>query len=243
MRVFLIVIKIIFSIFGVIWNAIVGIINGLISLINSHIRKKNDQISRGVTEIKQSNYDQLLPAGSNAENMIITGGNKLIRANWIAQITANSYAQGYPVIIIHGGNDYLKNALMSKISSSSLDFIDENTPLYEPFYKQTSKEISKFLIDSATTDYDLKKNAMYYINGMCDFLHFKKIKPTLSSFNKCPHMHLFDKIDGLVLNGCITDVQGQEIKSKLMMGQSEQIKIEALINDLYDQFAPILNKT
>ena len=90
MRVFLIVIKIIFSIFGVIWNAIVGIINGLISLINSHIRKKNDQISRGVTEIKQSNYDQLLPAGSNAENMIITGGNKLIRANWIAQITANS---------------------------------------------------------------------------------------------------------------------------------------------------------
>lgn len=243
MRTFFIVMKIICSILGLIWNAIVGIINWFISLFNGYVRKKNDQIARGVTELKQSTIDNLLPSGTQVENTVISGANKSVRADWIAQIVANSYYQGFPVVVLHEGNSQLHRTISSQLSASDVSFIDQNQPQYEPFYKYSAKEISKFLLDSATPDYDLKKNAIYYVDGMCEFLRCKKIQPTLNSFNKCPHMQLFDKVDGLVLNGTINDTQGQAIKSKLMMGQSEQIKIETLISDLFDQFEPILNKS
>ena len=58
MRTFLIVMKIIFSIFGIIWNCFVKLINMIISAWNKYVRARNDRINRGVTEIKSSTYDR-----------------------------------------------------------------------------------------------------------------------------------------------------------------------------------------
>lgn len=61
MRTFLIVMKIIFIIFGIIWNCFVKLINMIILAWNKYVRARNDRINRGVTEIKSSTYDSLLP--------------------------------------------------------------------------------------------------------------------------------------------------------------------------------------
>lgn len=242
MQTFLIVTKILSSILGFIWNSIVKIVNFFISLYNKYVRKKNDRINRGVTELKHSSIEEML-ANVDIDNTVISGGNKSVRADWISQIITNAYHQGFPVIVLHEGNDFLNDCLNSVLTSSELVCVNTRQPLYEPFLGYSSKEISKFILDSATSDYEIKKNASYYIDGMCEFLKCKNAVPTLNSFNKCPHNQLFDKIDDLLINGKINDSQAQSMKSKLMMGQSEQIKLETYLSDLFDQCESILSRT
>lgn len=59
----------------------------------------------------------------------------------------------------------------------------------------------------------------------------------------CPHTTLFDKIDDLVGKNQISDSDGQEIKSKLMIGQSESVKIESYFYTLQTQIQPFLYRT
>ena len=231
MRTFLIVMKIILSIFGIIWNCFVKLINMIISAWNKYVRARNDRINRGVTEIKSSTYDSLLPDNRSVENAMVSGGSAQVRAGFISRYASNANNQGYPVIILHENN------------KQNLVIIDQRNPAFEPFYKLSAREINRLMFETATKDYDLKKNASYYIDGMCDFLKYKKVPPTLKAFNSCPHVDLFDKIDSLVVQGIITDTQGQGIKSKIMMGQSEQFKLSSLFEDLYDQSERILCKT
>lgn len=240
MGFFLIIAKIFTSIIGFIWNSIMWVINFFISIFNKSIRQRNDRISRGVTELKKSTIDEMTPSNANVDNMVISGGDKSVRAEWIAPILTNAYYKSLPVIVLHEGNEYLYNHIISKLSSNEVTFIDSKNPIYEPFYNYSSKEIAKLIIESATSDYEIKKNAVYYIEGMCEFLCYKNVVPSLNSFYKCPHLQLFDKVDNLIIQGVISDTQGQAIKSKLMMGQSEQIKLETLIGELYEQFEEIL---
>ena len=237
---FLLIMKMIFSFFALLWNGFAMLINGIVSLINKNTRKKIDRINRGVIEQKHSSVDVLLNATNGVSNTLISGGDVSERSRWISEIIINMHSQGIPTVVIHENNDYLKSYLTSRIATNSLAFIDYNSPQLEPFLGCNSKEITKLLIETATTEYDIKNNARYYIEGMCDYLRVKKLQPTLRMFYKCPHGRLFDFIDDLINNGTITDSQGQAIKSKLMMGQSEQFKVESLISDLYDQSEPLL---
>ncbi len=242
MPTFLIVLKFIFGIFGIIWNCIVRFINMIISAWNKHIRARNDRINRGVTEIKLSTYDSLLPNNRTIENSMVSGGSTQVRAGFISRYALNANNQGYPVIILHENNESLPYELTSVLNRQNLVIIDQNNPIFEPFHKLSAREINRLMFETATKDYDLKKNASYYIDGMCDFLKYKKIAPTLKAFNSCPHVDLFDKIDSLVGQGIITDIEGQGLKSKIMMGQSEQSKLSLLFNDLFDQSERILCK-
>ena len=237
---FLLILKMIFSFFALLWNGFAKIINGIISLINKNTRKKIDRINRGVIEQKHSSVDALLNSNNGVYNTLISGGNIRERSQWISELVISLHSQGIPTVVVHENNDYLKNSLSTRIASNSIAFIDNNSPQLEPFLGCSSKEITKLLIETATTEYDIKNNARYYIEGMCDYLRVKKLQPTLRLFYKCPHGQLFDFIDDLINKGAITDTQGQAIKSKLMMGQSEQFKVESLISDLYDQSEPLL---
>lgn len=215
----------------------------IISVWNKYVRARNDRINRGVTEIQSSTYESLLPDNRSIENAMVSGGNAQVRAGLISRYASNANKQGYPVIILHENNTNLPYELTSTISNSDLMIIDYRNSVFEPFYKLSAREINKLLFETATKDYDLKKNASYYIDGMCDFLKYKKVTPTLTLFNSCPHVDLSNKIDSLVVQGIITDTQGQGIKSKIMMGQSEQFKLSTLFQDLYDQSERILSKT
>jgi hypothetical protein len=65
---------------------------------------------------------------------------------------------------------------------------------------------------------------------------------TLAMFAKCPHTDLFNKVDTLVAVGTIHDTKGQDIKSRLMQGQSECHKLENYFMTLEDQFSSILSR-
>ena len=92
-------------------------------------------------------------------------------------------------------------------------------------------------------NYDIKFNARYYIEDMSQFL--KKGGKCLSfkMFSICPHELLFYKVDDLRMQGCITDSEEQEIKSKLMMGQSENYKLDSYFANLKIEIMPIMYVT
>ena len=243
MGVYSTIFRFIGSIFVFIWNCFIGLINRILLFWNKLVRLHNNRVRRGVTRRRRRTVEQLFPVNLPVSNTVISGGHKAIRAKCMAQIAYNAHVQGAQTIVIHENNAWLAPELYAKISPKDVVAIDAGHARLEPFRNYSSKEISRFLFDSATPSYDLKKNANYYVEGMCEFLYHKNICPSLRSFNKCPHTQLFDKVDSLVMKGTINDTQGQEIKSKLMMGQSEQFKIESLISDLYEQAEPLLSRS
>lgn len=240
MQIFLIIVKLMTSIFAMVRNLFVRIANAGISVWNKRVREKNDEINRGVTEISHCTIESLLPDTGDIDSTLISGGRSEIRAQFISRLADNAQRCGYAVIILHESNSNVPQLLSKIVNIGKLVLVGPQTPCFEPFYKLSLKEICKTVYDTATQDYDLKKNCNYYIEGMCEFLKSKKIQPTLKSFNTCPHAELFDKIDSLVMKGLIADAQAQAMKSKLMMGQSEQYKLEALIGDWFDQCESVL---
>lgn len=234
--------KIILGIFGLMWNCFVAILNIIISIWNKYVRARNDRISRGLTEIQSSTYESLLPDNWTIENAMISGGDAQVRTGFVARYANIANNQGYPVIILHENNKILPYKLKASINQQKLIVVDQTNPVFEPFYKLSTREIKKIIQETATKDYDLKKSAGYYIQGMCDYLKYKKSVPTLRNFMSCPHEDLSDNIDSLVVRGLISDKQGKDMKSKLMMGQTEQIKLSSLFEDLYDQSELILCK-
>lgn len=84
-----------------------------------------------------------------------------------------------------------------------------------------------------------------FISGKKQLIQLKKSKkkPYFNLLATCPHTTLFDKIDDLVGKNQISDSDGQEIKSKLMIGQSESVKIESYFYTLQTQIQPFLYRT
>lgn len=203
------------------------LINMIISAWNKYVRARNDRINRGVIEVKSSTYKSLLPDNRTVENAMVSGESVQVRARFISRHASNANNQGYPVIILHENNTSLPYEQMSAISKQNLVIVYQRNPVFEPFYKLSARKINRLIFETATKDYVLKKmRVTTYIDEMGDFLKYKKIAPTLKSFNSCPHVALFDKIDSFVVQGIISDTQGQGIKLKIMMGQSEQFRLD-----------------
>src|SRR5699024_9838194 len=59
-------------------------------------------------------------------------------------------------------------------------------------------------------------------------------------FSTCPHALLFDKVEDLRMQGKISDAEEQEIKSKLMMGQSENYKLDTYMASLKMEMANLM---
>ncbi len=238
----MIVVQIIIAILGAIRNIIVKTVNAIISIINKLIRKRNDRIKRGVKELKHGSIDDIIPLNAETCNMVVSGAYDNSRIRLLVRAVQNAHNQGYATVVLHEGNKNIGVELASALNGSDLIVVDENNPCYDPFAALSIRETCKVISDTATQDYDIKKNSNYYVEALCQYLTYKKVIPSLRSFYTCPHSIMFDKINDLVATGTISAADGQALQSKLMMGQSEQFKLETLFKDWYDQTESILNK-
>jgi hypothetical protein len=217
-------------------------IDAIIQWVNNRTIAKNNEISRGLKEYKPSEIGGFFLPNDQIGNVIISGGENIMRSRAIEAISYLAYERNLPVIILHQGNDDLETiARITFGKSGCLTIINQNNPIYEPFAGLSDIEISKLIIESASKDYDIKPNARYYIDGMIEFLRAKKRTPSLSIFEKCPHYELFNKIDTLIADNTITDSVGDAIRSKLMSGQSECFKLESYFTELVNQFSQIMS--
>jgi hypothetical protein len=217
-------------------------IDAIIQWVNDRTIAKNNEMMRGITEYKPSEIGGFFPPTEQIGNVVISGGENSVRSQTIEAISYLACDRNLPVVILHQGNKELETMMQLTFGKSGrLTMVNQNNPVYEPFADLSGIEISKLIIESAPKDYDIKPNGRYYIDGMIEFLRAKKRTPSLNAFAKCPHYELFNKVDMLIANNTIADPAGQEIKSKLMSGQSECFKLESYFTELANQFSGIMS--
>lgn len=215
-------------------------LDSIISMINNRNINNANIANRGILEYRPSEIGGFITPYYNIDNIIITGGDRGIRANAITAIAYNSCVNHIPVIVLHESDIELENRLKLTFENTGyLTVINPGNAFYDPFFELGKTEICKLIIESIPKDYDLKPNARNYIDGMISYLEALHKKPSLPMMAKCPHVELFNLIDRIISNNKITQEQGNIIKNKLMQGQSEAYKIENYLELLYSHFSSI----
>ena len=175
---------------------------------------------------------------------LVSGGSDDIRFKVLRAHIAIAINDGFPVIVLHQGNPYIGSRLRNEFGGVvETNIVDIGSACYDPFYDLDGGAISELVMGAAPKSFDIKHNAKYYIEGVVELLKKSKKKPYFNLLATCPHTTLFDKINDLVGKNQISDSDGQEIKSKLMIGQSESVKIESYFYTLQTQIQPFLYRT
>ena len=224
---------------------IMGFLNGVkeVFSIGSTLDRMNQGID-GVVNYKSCSVENFFESQYGTINMIVSGGADDIRFKVLRAHIAIAINDGFPVIVLHQGNPYIGSRLRNEFGGVvETNIVDIGSACYDPFYDLDGGAISELVMGAAPKSFDIKHNAKYYIEGVVELLKKSKKKPYFNLLATCPHTTLFDKIDDLVGKNQISDSDGQEIKSKLMIGQSESAKIESYLYTLQTQIQPFLYRT
>lgn len=209
---------------------------GFAGVLTALTMSRNEQINsanRGVTEYKPCTVDAFFEPANGLYNVVASGGHSAVRSAAIEAQALCAIQNGFPVIILHEGNTELCGRIKRTLAPlGNYQEISARSPRFEPFYGLSELEIANQITETAPKEYDLKFNARYYIDGISTFIRKKGRHLSFQMFSTCPHALLFDKVDELQLQGNLSDQEAQEIKSKLMMGQSESLKIESYLADM-----------
>ena len=224
---------------------IMGFLNGVkeVFSIGSTLDRMNQGID-GVVNYKSCSVEYFFESQYGTINTIVSGGSDDIRFKVLRAHIAIAINDGFPVIVLHQGNPYIGSRLRNEFGGVvETNIVDIGSACYDPFYDLDGGAISELVMGAAPKSFDIKHNAKYYIEGVVELLKKSKKKPYFNLLATCPHTTLFDKIDDLVGKNQISDSDGQEIKSKLMIGQSESVKIESYFYTLQTQVQPFLYRT
>ena len=222
-----------------------GFLNGVkeVFSIGSTLDRMNQGID-GVVNYKSCSVENFFESQYGTINTIVSGGSDDIRFKVLRAHIAIAINDGFPVIVLHQGNPYIGSRLRNEFGGVvETNIVDIGSACYDPFYDLDGGAISELVMGAAPKSFDIKHNAKYYIEGVVELLKKSKKKPYFNLLATCPHTTLFDKIDDLVGKNQISDSDGQEIKSKLMIGQSESVKIESYFYTLQTQIQPFLYRT
>ena len=224
---------------------IMGFLNGVkeVFSIGSTLDRMNQGID-GVVNYKSCSVENFFESQYGTINTIVSGGSDDIRFKVLRAHIAIAINDGFPVIVLHQGNPYIGSRLRNEFGGVvETNIVDIGSACYDPFYDLDGGAISELVMGAAPKSFDIKHNAKYYIEGVVELLKKSKKKPYFNLLATCPHTTLFDKIDDLVGKNQISDSDGQEIKSKLMIGQSESVKIESYFYTIQTQIQPFLYRT
>ncbi len=203
------------------------------ALIKRHKQKKaliaiekSNIDAQGITYYQPSNIEAFFDDNNPISNIIISGGDELIRLRALARTIECAYSQGYTPIILHANNYNLENYLVSCFGTTNISYLNGQFPFYEPFVGRADNEICQIIMNSATQNYEVKGLGKYYIDGITDFIRSKNIAPYLWMYITCPHMELNDKVNEAVNKGIISEDRGRRILSLIVQGELERGNIE-----------------
>lgn len=217
---------------------------GFAGFLKSLTMTNTDRVNsanRSVAEYEPNEIDAFFDASRGVYNALISGGDARLRTSALVAQATCAASNGFPVVILHEGNRMLEKQLRTSFSGTGKYIeISPNSPRFEPFYGLSEIEIANQVLETAPKEYDIKFNARYYIDGISAFLKASKKNLSFKLFSTCPHAILFDKVDDLETQGKISSQDAQEIKSKLMMGQSENYKLDTFLASLKMEIEPLM---
>lgn len=139
----------------------------------------------------------------------------------------------FPVVILHEGNYELEDQIRNVFGGND-KFVEVNndTSCFEPLFSLNELEIANQIMETASELYDMGWKARYYIEGIGEYLKKSGKNLSFNMFSTCPHAQMFEKVENLRMQGGINDIEEQQIKSKLMKGQSEIDKLDTYMASL-----------
>ena len=217
-----------------------GIAGFLKTLVMTDADRVNT-VNRRVSEYHPCPVSAFFEPERGVYNAIISGGENRIRVNALAAEAVCAVKNNFPVIILHEGNHELEDQIRNCFEvTGKYREISDRTPCFEPFYGLNELEIASQVQETAPKDYDISLNARYYIEGVSQYLKKNRMDLSFKIFSTCPHALMFDKVDDLRMQNRITDAEEQNIKSRLMMGQSEVYKLDTYMANLQMEMEPIM---
>lgn len=217
-----------------------GVIGVLKTLAMSNTERINS-LNRGITEYHPCTFDAFFEPSKGVYNSVVSGGNPKLRVDAMVAQSICAVQNGFPVIVLHEGNRLLEQQLKNNFSSSGKYIeISSRNPCFEPFYGLDEDEISEQILETIPKKYDIKVSVSQYIKGISEVLSKNKKHLSFKMFSTCPHGLIFDKVDELRMRGVITDLEEREIKTKLMIGQSENYKLDAFLASLKKEIKSIM---
>ena len=217
---------------------------GVLKSLTMSSTDRANMYNRSVAEYKPNAIESFFDPTNGVYNAIISGGDPYYRNKALLSQAICARTNNFPVIVLHEGNYQLEQQLRSNLSAiNQYCEISSRTPCFEPFYGLNEMEIANQILETAPKDYDIKYNARYYIDGISSFLNASGKHLSFKLFSTCPHGSIFDKVDDLELQGVISSDRSQEIKSKLMMGQSENYKIDTFLASLKMEIESFMYKS
>lgn len=197
--------------------------------------------NRRVIEYQPCSVDAFFEPNRGVYNAVISGGENRMRVNAMVAQAICAMKNNFPVVILHQGNRELENQMRSTFFGSGKYIeVSSRTPCFEPFFSLNELEIANQILEAAPKEYDIRSSARYYIEGVSGYLNKSGKHLSFNLFSTCPHALLFDKVEDLRLQGRITDAEEQEIKSKLMMGQSENYKLDTYMASLKMEMSSLM---
>lgn len=217
-----------------------GIVGFLKSLTMTDTDRAN-AANRSVIEYQPCAVDAFFEPNRGVYNAVVSGGENRMRVNALVSQAICAIENNFPVIILHEGNHELESQMRNTFTSSGRYLeISNRTPCFEPFYSLNELEIANQILEAAPKEYDIRFSARYYIEGVSEYLKKSGKRLSFKLFSTCPHALLFDKVEDLRMQGKISDAEEQEIKTKLMMGQSENYKLDTYMASLKMEMANLM---
>lgn len=203
--------------------------------------ERTNSINRNVVEYKPCDADAFFNPAHGVYNALVSGGDPEIRTSVMVSQAICAVQNGFPVIILHEGNRQLEQELRSNFSGDDrYKEVSSSSPCFEPFYGLNDLEISNQILETAPKDYDIRFNVRYYVEGISAFLKTSGKPFSFKLLSTCPHDRIFDKVDNLKVQGKINDHEAQDIKAKLLMGQSENYKLDTFLAGLQMEIEPLM---
>lgn len=217
-----------------------GIKGFLKSFLMTQAERAN-KVNRGIAEYKPHSIEAFFEPQLGVYNTVVSGGESVFRNCAVCAQISGALQNNLPVVVLHEGDRSLEEDLRNQFGGTN-QFVEisERSPRFEPMYMLNEMEIANEVVQSAPKDYDLKFNVKYYLDGVSTFMAKTGKKLSFRMFATCPHTQIFDKVDNAQMRGLLSDTEAQEIKSKLMMGQSENFKLDSVLANLQMEMEPIM---
>lgn len=209
-----------------------GVIGFFRSLLMTNIDRIN-ALNRGIIEYQPCSIDAFFTPDCGVYNAVISGGENKVRVKAMMAQVLCAVENNFPVVILHEGNYELEEQLQDIfVRSDRYVEVSKHTSCFEPFFSLDELEIANQIIETAPESYNMGWKARYYIEGIGDYLKKSGKNLSFNMFSTCPHAQMVEKVENLRLQGGINDIEEQQIKSKLMKGQSEIDKLDTYMASL-----------
>lgn len=207
---------------------------GVAKFLMSSSNEKLNTLHKGISECGRIDLAEYF-GRTYGVSTIISGSAQFVRNMVLgAQIQCAIHA-GLPVVILHAQNTQLSYDLQRLNSHAPITIVNSTSANFAPFLGLDEYDAIDIMLDSIPEKYDVKQNARYYLEAVSDLMKANRMAASFNNYLTCPHDTVLDRIDKLVYAGKLSDSSAQSMRSKIMIGQSEHVKVDSFLHGLSKQ--------